>query len=293
MSKSLGLSGSSAQINPATWYMMNYLNGIDTTTVDNTNKNLAQAGYELSQTLNSRPDYVYSVDGSDEARQRMENAVYNSYLDKLTPQFSNQISDLDTRLQNQGLSVGNEAYQRAMTDLQKTQNEALNQAAYNSVSAGQSAFTNSLNNSIATANFINNARMLPVSEILSLISTSPSGEDIQRAKYSLMSNAFSNQAQLQRQYDNDQGARLLDTAKTIASIVSLASDSRFKENLKKIGKLDNGLNVYLFNYKNDKTPRIGLIAQEVQKINPEAVTADKSGFLYVNYALAVTNNKEK
>ena len=287
MSKSLGLSGSSAQINPATWYMMNYLNGIDTTTVDNTNKSLAQAGYDLSQTLNNRPDYIYRVDGSDDARQRMEKAVYGSYIDKLTPQFSNQISDLDTRLQNQGLGVGSEAYQRAMTDLQNTQNEAINQAAYNSVSAGQSAFSNSLSNSIAAANFSNNARMLPVSEILSLISTSPSSADIARQQYDLMSNAFSNQAQLQRQYDSDQASRLMNTAKTAASIASMMSDVRFKVNLQKVGKLNNGLDVYLFNYKNDKTPRIGLIAQEVRKVKPEAVIEDKSGFLYVNYALAV------
>lgn len=286
MSKSLGFSGSSAQINPATWYMMNYLNGIDTTTVDNTNKNLAQTGYDLSQTLSNRPDYIYNVDGSDNARQRMEQSVYNSYIDKLTPQFANQISDLDTRLQNQGLSVGSEAYQRAMNDLQNTQNDALNQAAYNSVSAGQAAFSNSLNDEISKATFSNNARMLPVSEILSLISTSPSGLDIMKEKYNLMSNAFSEQAQLQRQYDNDQAARLNSTIKTAASIGASMSDVRFKENIKKVGKLDNGLTVYVFNYKNDKTPRIGLLAQEVKKLKPEAVTEDKSGFLYVNYELA-------
>ncbi len=287
MSKSLGFSGSSAQINPATWYMMNYLNGIDTKTVDNTNKNMAQAGYNLSQTLSSRPDYVYTVDGSDEARQRAENAVYNSYVDKLTPQFANQTADLETKLQNQGLSVGSEAYQRAMTDLQNAQNDALNQAAYNSVSAGQNAFSNSLSDSIASGNFTNGARMLPVSEILSLISNSPSGYDVTQAKYNLLKGAFADKYQLQRQYDDDQAARLRETAKTAASIAASLSDIRFKENLHKVGKLDNGLDVYLFNYKNDKTPRLGLIAQQVRKIRPEAVIEDKSGYLSVRYDLAV------
>lgn len=287
MSKSLGFSGSSAQINPATWYMMNYLNGIDTKTVDNTNKNMAQAGYNLSQTLSSRPDYVYTVDGSDEARQRAENAVYNSYVDKLTPQFANQTADLETKLQNQGLSVGSEAYQRAMTDLQNAQNDALNQAAYNSVSAGQNAFSNSLSDSIASGNFTNGARMLPVSEILSLISNSPSGYDVTQAKFNLLNGAFADKYQLQRQYDNDQAARLRETAKTAASIAASLSDIRFKENLHKVGKLDNGLDVYLFNYKNDKTPRLGLIAQQVRKIRPEAVIEDKSGYLSVRYDLAV------
>ena len=286
MSKSLGFSSSSAQINPATWYMMNYLNGINTSTVDNANQTLAQTGYNLSQTLDNRPDYIYSVDGSDDARQRMETAVYNAYVDKLTPQFANQISDLETKLQNQGLSVGSEAYQRAMTDLQNTQNEALQQAAYNSISAGQNAFNNSLSNSIATANFSNNARMLPVSEILSLISTSPNSYDVAQAQYNLLNKAYNDQYQLQRQYDNDQATRLLNTAKTAASIGATLSDARFKENLKKVGKLNNGLDVYLFNYKNDKTPRIGLIAQEVRKVKPEAVLEDKSGFLYVNYEFA-------
>ncbi len=287
MSKSLGFSGSSAQINPATWYMMNYLNGIDTKTVDNTNKNMAQAGYNLSQTLSSRPDYVYTVDGSDEARQRAENAVYNSYVDKLTPQFANQTADLETKLQNQGLSVGSEAYQRAMADLQNAQNDALNQAAYNSVSAGQNAFSNSLSDSIASGNFTNGARMLPVSEILSLISNSPSGYDVTQAKFNLLNGAFADKYQLQRQYDNDQAARLRETAKTAASIAASLSDIRFKENLHKVGKLDNGLDVYLFNYKNDKTPRLGLIAQQVRKIRPEAVIEDKSGYLSVRYDLAV------
>lgn len=287
MSKSLGFSGSSAQINPATWYMMNYLNGINTKTVDNANKNMAQAGYNLSQTLSSRPDYIYTVDGSDEARQRAENAVYNSYVNKLTPQFANQTADLETKLQNQGLSVGNEAYQRAMTDLQNAQNDALNQAAYNSVSAGQNAFSNSLSDSIASGNFTNGARMLPVSEILSLISNSPSGYDVTQAKYNLLNGAFADKYQLQRQYDNDQAARLRETAKTAASIGASLSDIRFKENLQKVGKLDNGLDVYLFNYKNDKTPRLGLIAQQVRKIRPEAVTEDKSGYLSVRYDLAV------
>ena len=289
MSKSLGFSGSKASINPAVWPMYNYLNNINTSAVDNTNSILAQTGYNLAQTLSARPDYIYSVDGSDEARQRAESAVYNSYLDKLMPAFANQTADLETKLQNQGLSVGSEAYQRAMNDLQTTQNEALNQAAYQSVSAGQNAFSNSLSDSISSANFTNNARMLPVSEILSLISTSPSGQQVEQAKYSLLSGAINDMNQLQRQYDADQAGRLMNTVSTAGKIgvAFAASDRRFKENIKKVGKLDNGLDVYLFNYKNDKTPRIGLIAQEVRKVKPEAVLEDKSGYLYIRYDLAV------
>lgn len=289
MSKALGFSGSNASMNLGALEALNYLNKVDTTIADNTIGTMAQTGYNLSQTLSSRPDYIYTIDGSDAARKRMEDSVYASYVDKLQPQFNNQISDLETRLQNQGLSVGSEAYQRAMTDLQNSQNNALNQAAYNSVSAGQNAFNNSINNRLATAGFSNNARQQAVNEVLSLISKSPSGYDIAMNKYQIASQAYNDMYNRQRQYDADQAARLQNTINSAGQIGAafIASDRRFKENIKEVGKLNNGLTVYLFNYKNDKTPRIGLIAQEVKKVKPDAVTEDKSGFLYVKYDMAV------
>lgn len=57
-----------------------YLKSLNTSTVDNTYQNIANNAYELSSQL---PNYVYSVDGSDAARQRMENAVYNQAAGRL------------------------------------------------------------------------------------------------------------------------------------------------------------------------------------------------------------------
>jgi len=289
MSKALGLSRQKASINPAASSMLNELKKIDTSTVDSVNEILANNAYALSQTLENRPDYVYNVEASDNARQRMEDAVYNSYLEKLVPQFAAQAEDLDTKLQNQGLSIGSEAYQRAMGSLQGSYNSALNQAAYQSVLAGQNAYSNSLNDSISAANFNNSARMLPVSEILSLISNSPTEFDILQTKYKVGNNAYNDLYERRRQYQNDQSERLNQTMNTLGKVGSafLVSDERLKENLQKVGKLNNGLDVYLFNYKHDKTPRIGLIAQEVQAINPEAVIEDENGYLHIRYDLAV------
>jgi len=285
MSKALGFSGSKASMNPGAMQALNYLNNLDTSISDNTTAILAQNGYNLAQSLSTRPDYIYSIDGSDSARQRVENSVYNSYIDKLTPQFANQTADLETRLQNQGLSIGSEAYQRAMTDLQNSQNNALNQAAYNSILNGQNAFNNNINNSIAVGNFSNNARQNAVNEVLALLSKSPSGYDVAMNKYQIASQAYNDMYNRQRQYDADQAARLQGTIQA-AGAAFAASDIRLKENLKVVGKLDNGLKVYLFNYKDDKTPRIGLIAQEVEKIKPHAVIKDNRGFLHVRYDLA-------
>ena len=67
------------------------------------------------------------------------------------------------------------------------------------------------------------------------------------------------------------------------------SDERAKENIKQVGKTNDGQNLYLYNYKHDpeRRPQIGLMAQEVEKVRPEAVTRDPfSGFKMVNYGLA-------
>jgi hypothetical protein len=65
------------------------------------------------------------------------------------------------------------------------------------------------------------------------------------------------------------------------------SDRRLKENVEKVGSLKNGLPVYRFNYRGEDTPQIGLMAQDVKKVHPEAIINDKSGYMKVDYAQAV------
>ena len=71
-----------------------------------------------------------------------------------------------------------------------------------------------------------------------------------------------------------------------AAAMAMLSDARVKENIYPVGRLDNGLTVYLFNYIGEDIPQIGLIAQEVAEYRPEAVLQDEYGLLHVNYALA-------
>ena len=66
----------------------------------------------------------------------------------------------------------------------------------------------------------------------------------------------------------------------------VASDMQVKENISKVGLLDNGLPVYLFNYKGSKTPQIGLMAQDVEKVNKDAVI-EIDGIKHVYYGKAV------
>ena len=67
------------------------------------------------------------------------------------------------------------------------------------------------------------------------------------------------------------------------------SDERLKQNIKEItqDKMDDlfTLNPIIFNYKNDKTNKIhyGVLAQDVEKVFPELVEDNMSGYKTVNY----------
>jgi hypothetical protein len=66
------------------------------------------------------------------------------------------------------------------------------------------------------------------------------------------------------------------------------SDTRLKENITYLGK-DKGYNIYSWDWNSKakelgiNTPTIGVLAQEVKEINPDAVVLDKSGYYKVNY----------
>lgn len=68
--------------------------------------------------------------------------------------------------------------------------------------------------------------------------------------------------------------------------LSALSDERAKENIEPVGMTFDGQNVYRFNYKGNPTPQIGLIAQEVEKKRPDAVT-EIDGVKYVDYGKAL------
>ena len=65
-----------------------------------------------------------------------------------------------------------------------------------------------------------------------------------------------------------------------ASILSLC-DVRVKENIEHVGKLNNGMNLYSFNYIDDDKTHINVMAQEVEESMPEAII-EMDGLKHVN-----------
>ena len=61
------------------------------------------------------------------------------------------------------------------------------------------------------------------------------------------------------------------------------SDAALKHDIVLLGHLENGLGFYRFSYNGSKQAYVGVMAQEVQTIMPEAVVRDRDGYLGVLY----------
>ena len=79
-------------------------------------------------------------------------------------------------------------------------------------------------------------------------------------------------------------AGLMAPAGTFGGATGLFSDRRLKTNIKQVGVADNGLNIYSYNYVWGGPTHLGYMADEVEKIAPQAV-GESQGFKTVNYGM--------
>lgn len=70
------------------------------------------------------------------------------------------------------------------------------------------------------------------------------------------------------------------------TLLAKMSDARVKEDISRVGYADNGLPIYLYRYKGSPRFEIGLMAQDVEKVAPQAVE-EVDGLKLVNYAKAL------
>lgn len=204
--------------------------------------------------------------------QRETQAYYDRATRLLKDQYDRQLANTDEALINRGIQTGTKQYNQVMGDVQNNQLGALSDLANQAIFAGQGYTSGQIGN----VNALTGARDIAL--VNSMGGSNNAYDNAYEAKqygHQAKTNAMSN---------------LLGAGATLGAAALLASDKRLKENLKPVGKLDNGLKVYVGNYKEetglDTTPQLFLLAQEVEKKNPDAV-GEKGGFLAVNYKKAV------
>ena len=93
------------------------------------------------------------------------------------------------------------------------------------------------------------------------------------------------QSQTQTPYYTNPMSNILGMASLAAPFFLGFSDERLKENIERVGTHDElGVGIYRYNFIGDNTSQIGVLAQEVEKVKPEAVH-DVGGVLAVDFRM--------
>lgn len=100
-----------------------------------------------------------------------------------------------------------------------------------------------------------------------------------------LSSALQGQAQAYAGQQSGIGSAIGSIAGAGMMIAAGGSDRRLKENIEKVGVDEaTGLNLYEFNYRGHPGTRLrGVMADEVLKVQPDAVHYGEDGYMYVDY----------
>jgi hypothetical protein len=245
-----------------------------------TQQNLGNIGVQQSDKIGSLLNTPFDPSTANKAVEDKIDALGAARLD---PQFARSQDALATQLANQGIQPGSAAWKAQMDQFQQGKNDAYNQLYLN---GNQQAFQQAVT-----------TRNQPINEITALMSGSQVSNPtfgatpqttIPTTDTAGIINTNFNQQQAQYQTQLQQQNALMGGLFGLgAAGVYKFSDKRLKKNIRKIGKTNDGQNLYSYKYKGSDEPQIGLMAQEVAKKKPDAVAVTPSGFLAVNYDKAL------
>ena len=253
---------------------------------------------------------------------RVEEAYFNRAVSRLQPQFEKQEIDLRTQLINAGIPEGTTAYNNAFAELRMAHNDTLQGLAADSIREGQILADAQLGRATGLRSFqISDAasriaeqerrrdrqladllleREVPLSEIATLTGLpAPATRGGQIADTGLNVPATSiappplfASAQAQGIDANQRYSTATDAyGAQMAALGDIASNSKFitsditlKKNIKYKSKSKSGLNIYEFEYNWSPQKYIGVMAQEVKKVKPSAVSENIFGHMMVDYS---------
>lgn len=239
----------------------------------------------LAETANQQSGFFKDYLGQpiDLNNEEVESRLYDLGSKRLDPRFERERDAMETRLSNQGIVKGSEAYDREMERLDQGKNDAYNQLILGG--RGQA-----VQEAMAERN-------QPINEISALMSGSQVSQPNFIPTDMPTVPTTDNAGLINKNYDQRLNAWQQNSASSgglFGSILGgvgklaggwLASDERVKKDVEKVGQLD-GHNLYRYHYKDepDSAPKhIGVLAQEAEKTRPDAVAEFDDGVKRVHY----------
>ena len=241
-------------------------------------------------------------------QQNVQNALYNNAKQYLDPQFAQSDTALESKLANQGITRGSEAFNSAMLNQsnarQQAYESARNSATAQGVGAAQGMFGQNLQNSQlqnATSAQDFAQRQALQQNPINMLNAVRTGQQMNTATLPTQQNVAMQQGTAgpdmlgaatatgqynQGIYNANQAANagMVGGLGQMGMAAAMMSDRRLKTNIQLIGKHDNGMNIYSWDYVWGEHSR-GVMADEVEEIMPEAVVMHPTGFKMVNYSM--------
>lgn len=216
-----------------------------------------------------------------------------SIMRRLQPQLQQETKSFDAQMANQGIPVGSEAYMNAKRSFDQRQNDRLTSAIIQGTQTGLQArgqgFSEQAyqrNEPINTLNAVRSGSQ--VTNPNSFYVNAPQQATTAGADYLGAAGMTGNAAIANANAQNAQQNAMMQGLFSLGG-AAMMSDIRTKENIKHIGSMANGLPVYEFEYKPEfkgfggEGKFIGVMAQDVEKVTPEAVIELPNGYKMVNY----------
>jgi hypothetical protein len=287
------ISGTDPYGNP-TWTATTSLSDVGQQLLNN--QNAASLG--LGGTINAALGRVQSTMG-EEFNPNLPSTGFDpgqsyqdAYMQRLAPQLEQSRESMQAKLANQGVAPGTQAYENAMRQQAQRENDLLLGATTQGFSVGSQANQQAFNQEMTKYNMPLNtlsalrsgSQVQNPSFVNSAQQATTGGADILGAAqmgYNAQMGDFNAKQAAQQNFN--QGLMGL------AGAGIMASDIRMKENIKQIHWLPNGLPVYEFEYKPEfkdiagHGKFVGVMAQEVELVQPEAVITNADGYKMVNY----------
>ena len=209
----------------------------------------------------------------------------DAMMARISPQIDRENQQSDAQLANQGITQGSEAYNNAKTLLNQSHNDLRNNATVQGMQTGLQANNQAFNqagyNQMQPINVINALRT--GSQVSSPNFVNPAQQQTTQGADYL--GAANSQAQYnQGLYNAQVGAQNSMTSGLfgLGAAALSASDKRLKKNIVRIGTHALNIGIYVYDYIWGERS-IGVMAQDVAKVKPEAVVIHPSGYLMVNY----------
>ncbi|ESZ53254.1 hypothetical protein X731_00675 [Mesorhizobium sp. L2C054A000] len=248
---------------------------------DKAQLNLGTLANNQSSFLN---DYMAKpFDGSNDATEARLLQLGKARLD---PILAQQQDALATKLSNQGIKLGSAAYDRAMAQQGQNVNDANNQLI---LSGHGQAF--------AEGQAIRNQ---PINEITALLSgsqvSSPQAAGYTGSTIPTTDNAGLINQNYQQRVDavnakNAQTGSLVGGLFGLGSKLIGLSDDDAKKDKERLADITPEMGLWKFHYKGDAKDapmRLGLMASEVEKVRPDAVSRRPDGYRQVDYGKALS-----